>query len=120
MVHAMSDTMTEAVSELCDVARLMRRYRLDSVEMPSGLKVLKTTHMPLAESPPSPEAVEDAVARRLEALGVVNATSESGRVPLEEDEVMFAASRAPAMPLEDFRPQPEQPVEGEESIDADE
>lgn len=90
-------------SELEEVARVMREYRLDSVEMPSGLKVLKTTHAPLEETL-SPEAEDEAVARRLEALGFVNASGDSGRVPVDQDEVLFAASRAPAMSLDDFRP----------------
>jgi hypothetical protein len=72
--------------------------------MPSGLKVLKTTHAPFAETA-TPEAV-DATVRRLEALGLVNATDDSGRVPTEQDDVLFVASRAPELSLEDFRPMP--------------
>lgn len=106
------------VAELADVARIMTDYRLDSVEMPSGLKVLKTTHAILDDSP-SPEAVDAAADRKLEAMGVLNATDESGRVPLSDDEVMFAASRAPALSSEDFRPMPGQPEE-QETTDANE
>lgn len=95
-----------AIVELSRVARVMSEHRLDSVEMPSGLKVLKTTHAPFVESSPSPDAVDEAATRRLEALGIVNATEESGRVPVDQDEVMFAASRAPELDLESFRPSP--------------
>jgi len=102
---------TSAVGELERVAAIMVSARLDSVEMPSGLKVLKTTHLPFAEAPPSPDAVNEAAARRLEALGIVNATEESGRVPIDQDEVMFAASRAAELSIDAFRPAPEQPVE---------
>lgn len=92
-----------AVDDLREVARIMRRYRLDSVEMPSGLKVLKTTHAPEGDSP-SPQAVSEAVERRMVALGIVNAAGESGRVPLGDDEIMFAASRAPALDPDEFAP----------------
>jgi hypothetical protein len=106
-------------AELAEVARLMVEHRLDSVEMPSGLKVLKTTHAPFLESAP-PEVVEEAVARRLEALGVLNASEETGRVPAGqegEDELLFAASRAPAIRIEDFASQGEPPAETEETPD---
>lgn len=109
--------LTPAVAELADVARIMAEHRLDSVEMPSGLKVLKTTHAPLDVAPATPEEVDAAADRKLEAMGILNATSESGRVPLDEDEVMFVASRAPGLELEQFRPAPEQPYE-EEPTDA--
>ena len=102
---------SEAEHELACVARIMSEHRLDSVEMPSGLKVLKTTHAPYAEASPSPDAVDEAATRRLEALGLVNATDESGRLAVEQDDVLFAASRAPELDLNSFRPEPGVPQE---------
>ena len=111
--------MNDAANELSHVAKIMTEHRLDSVKMPSGLEVLKTTHS--VELGPSPEAVDEAVNRKLEALGILNATEESGRVPVEQDEVMFAASSAPEISLDAFRPQPGQPVDTstEDASDAD-
>jgi hypothetical protein len=96
--------------ELAEVARLMVEHRLDSVKMPSGLEVLKTTHAPFELPDVAPELLEEAVERRLEAEGMVNATGESGRVPVEQEGMLFVASKAPALRPEDFRPIPEQPV----------
>ena len=96
----------------------MSEHRLDSVEMPSGLKVLKTTHAPFLEASPSPDAVDEAAQRRLEALGLVNATEDSERIAVEQDDVLFAASRAPELDLDSFRPEPG--VAQEPSDDRDE
>jgi hypothetical protein len=91
-----------ATSELAVVAALMVEHRLDSVEMPSGLKVRKRVHLAPVDPSPSPEVVEDAVKRRLESLGIVNATEDSGRMPVDEEAIMFAASRAPEITLDEF------------------
>jgi hypothetical protein len=113
--------MSDDLAEFAEVARLMTEHRIDSVKMPSGLEVLKTTHVPFeVTAPPQREAVEEAVARRLEALGIVNATEETGRVPVDQDEVLFASSRAPELSLEDFRPQVELPAEVADDANDDE
>lgn len=93
-------------AELEAVARIMTEFRLDSVKMPSGLEVLKTTHAPIESSPASPDEVEEAAERMLEARGILNATGRSGRVPASDDEIMFAASSAAAIAPEQFTARP--------------
>lgn len=110
-VPSVAAASERAVVELAEVARIMAEHQLDSVEMPSGLKVLKTTHASLDVVSATPAEVDAAADRKLEAMGIVNATGESGRVPVDDDEVMFLASRAPELSLDDFRPTPEQPQE---------
>jgi hypothetical protein len=112
--------MSDATNELAEVARIMSEHRLDSVKLPSGLEVLKTTHLPYEATPVSPDDVEEAVERRLRAAGQVLATEETGRIPADEEEIMFAASRLPPLSPQDFRPDLGQPSTEEEHVDADE
>jgi len=107
--------LADIVSELEAVARIMSEYRLDSVKLPSGLEVVKTVHASLEPSPPSAEDVDAAADRKLEAMGILNSTKESGRIPVEQAEVLFHASRAPELDLSQFRPA----VPGEEPPDGD-
>jgi hypothetical protein len=100
-------------AELEQVARIMSEYRLDSVKMPSGLEVIKTAHASLDPSPPNAEDVDAAADRKLEALGIINSTEESGRIPVDQEQVLFHASRAPELDLSQFRPA----VPGEEPSD---
>lgn len=101
--------------ELEHVARVMAEYRLDSVKMPSGLEVIKTVHASLDPLPPDARDVDAAAERKLEAMGILNSTEESGRIGVEQEEVLFAASRAPELDLSQFRPA----VPGEEPSDGD-
>lgn len=94
--------MSDLTTELAEIARIMSEHRLDSVKLPNGLEVLKTTHPPF-EGIASVESVNEGVERRLEAMGLVNATEESGRVPIDPDDILFAASRAQERAPEDFR-----------------
>ena len=105
----MSD-LAEVERHLAAIARIMRHYRLDSVETPGGLKVTKSAPR-LPREPAAPAQTPRP------ADGIVNALDEDDRIPLSDDEIQFAASRMPPMTLGDFAPQApirKEPSDGEE------
>lgn len=102
--------MSARVAELRAVIALMVEHRIDSVKLPNGLEVLKTTHNPFT-APPVGSGTTDWDAPP--AQHPVNFGETSGRIPVPDDEILFAASGAPELSLDEFVPAPSAPEEPE-------
>lgn len=108
--------MSEFTTELNAVLALMEEYEVDHVELPNGLKVTKSRHAHRApaetehrELAPGEEDWDKPAPERPMQNGVA-----PGRIPVDYDEILFAASDAPEIPLTAFGPQvPPIPTEGE-------
>ena len=86
--------MSASIRQLRAVLELMREHMVDSVELPNGLKVHKSVHV-------APHVAEDE-----EPQVAVNFGEHSGRLPIPDEEILFAASQARPLATEDFSPYP--------------
>jgi hypothetical protein len=95
--------LSARIAELRAVIALMVEHRIDSVKLPNGLEVLKTTHNPYAVPVGAlPRGHEDWEARPPQRP--VNEGETSGRLPVPDEEILFAASAAPELSLDEFAP----------------
>ena len=85
--------------ELQFIGRTMVEHQLDLVVSPSGWRVKKTVH-----ALPSLAEGDGDRSARAQSGGILNAVEQSGRLPVDGDELMFAASRAPQIDESNFRP----------------